>query len=454
MSKPIISVSGLRGIVGESLDPILASRYALAFAETLNSDGRDGAVLIGRDGRETGSMFADAIAAALMSAGFNVLYADVCATPTVGVLVRALNCSGGIQISASHNPPEYNGMKLFGADGRVISANEGQAVIDLYEKNQFSFVPYSKIGTRASVVDTTSVHLKSVLATVDVEAIKKRRLKVVLDSNRGAGSLLAKPLFEALDCQFEILGDSPDGQFEHVPEPTAENLKGVAARAKDFGADVVFCQDPDADRLAIIDEEGNYIGEEYTLAITLRHALSQSEEKGNVVINCATSRMSVDIAEEFGCKCIISAVGEANVTNEMIANDALYGGEGNGGPIDPRVGYVRDSFVAMAQTMDAMVKADMAISKLAAAIPSYEIVKDKIQLDKEKVSAAFDVLEKHFSDARPNRMDGLRLDFADSWLLIRASNTEPIVRVIAEAKTSAAAMALVETSKDMIANLG
>lgn len=454
MSKPIISVSGLRGIVGESLDPILASRYALAFAESLDSVSRDGAVLIGRDGRETGSMFADAIAAALMSAGFNVLYADVCATPTVGVLVRALNCSGGIQISASHNPPEYNGMKLFGADGRVISANEGQAVIDLYEKKQFSFVPYSKIGTRASVVDTTSVHLKSVLATVDVESIKKRRLKVVLDSNRGAGSLLAKPLFEALDCQFEILGDSPDGQFEHVPEPTAENLKGVAARAKDFGADVVFCQDPDADRLAIIDEEGNYIGEEYTLAITLRHALSQSEEKGNVVINCATSRMSVDISEEFGCKCIISAVGEANVTNEMIANDALYGGEGNGGPIDPRVGYVRDSFVAMAQTMDAMVKADMAISKLAAAIPSYEIVKDKIQLDKEKVSAAFDVLEKHFSDAMPNRMDGLRLDFADSWLLIRASNTEPIVRVIAEAKTSAAAKALVETSKDMIANLG
>ena len=411
MSKPIISVSGLRGIVGESLDPILASRYALAFAESLDSDNRTGAVLIGRDGRETGPMFADAIAAALMSAGFNVLYADVCATPTVGVLVRELNCSGGIQISASHNPPEYNGMKLFGLDGRVISASEGQMVIDLYEKNQFSFVPYSKIGTRAAVADTTSAHLKSVLATVDVESIKKRKLKVVLDSNRGAGSLLAKQLFKALDCQFEILGDSPDGQFEHVPEPTAENLKGVAARAKDFGADVVFCQDPDADRLAIIDELGNYIGEEYTLAITLRHALSKSEKTGNVVINCATSRMSVDIAEEFDCNCIVSAVGEANVTNEMISNAAIYGGEGNGGPIDPRVGYVRDSFVAMAQTMDAMVKNDLAISTLASAIPSYEIVKDKIQLDKEKVPTRIRPVRKTLCrrKTKPNGRSATRL---------------------------------------------
>ena len=321
------------------------------------------------------------------------------------------------------------------------------------KKTNFLLCRTAKSAHRAAVADTTSAHLKSVLATVDVESIKKRKLKVVLDSNRGAGSLLAKQLFKALDCQFEILGDSPDGQFEHVPEPTAENLKGVAARAKDFGADVVFCQDPDADRLAIIDELGNYIGEEYTLAITLRHALSKSEKTGNVVINCATSRMSVDIAEEFDCNCIVSAVGEANVTNEMISNAAIYGGEGNGGPIDPRVGYVRDSFVAMAQTMDAMVKSDLAISTLASAIPSYEIVKDKIQLDKEKVPTAFDLLEKHFADAKPNRTDGLRLDFTDSWLLIRASNTEPIVRVIAEAKTSDAAMSLVETSKEMIANL-
>lgn len=454
MSKPIISVSGLRGIVGESLDPILASRYALAFAASLGTSDHKRSLLIGRDGRETGAMFADAISAALMSAGFNVLYADVCATPTVGVLVRELNCSGGIQISASHNPPEYNGMKLFGADGRVISAAEGQAVIDLYEQDKFSFAPYHSVGKREAIEDTTSAHLKAVLATVNVEAIKSQNIKVVLDSNRGAGSILAKQLFEALGCQFEILGDSPDGQFEHVPEPTADNLKGVAAKAKDFGADVVFCQDPDADRLAIIDERGNYIGEEYTLAITLRHALSLSGKTGNVVINCATSRMSVDIAEEFDCKCIVSAVGEANVTNEMISQQAIYGGEGNGGPIDPRVGYVRDSFVAMAQTLDAMVKNNMSVSKLAAAIPSYEIVKDKIQLDKDKVSAAFDVLENHFAEAKPNRMDGLRLDFSDSWLLIRASNTEPIVRVIAEAKTSSDANALVETSKTMIANLG
>lgn len=455
MPKPIISVSGLRGIVGQSIDPFLAQRYALAFAQSLPP----GKIILGRDGRETGEMFARAISAALMGAGFEVLYADVAATPTIGVLCREFQCSGGLQISASHNPPEYNGIKLFGRDGRVISAESGQAVIDAYQKNEFHFVNFDEVGECHLIEDTTSAHLTLVLGTVDVESIRKMNFKVVLDSNHGAGSILAQRLFEALNCEATILGNVPDGQFDHVPEPTAENLADVARSAVSSRADVIFCQDPDADRLAVIDETGNYIGEEYTLAITLKHALGQAASHGfgdfskNVVINCATSRMSVDIAEQYDCECQISAVGEANVTQQMLESNAVYGGEGNGGPIDPRVGFVRDSFVAMAQILDHMAASGQRPSELVKSITPYSIVKSKLQLETEKILPAFDELEQEFKPDKSNRMDGLRMDFANSWLLVRGSNTEPIVRVIAESTTQADAQELVDRATSIISKV-
>jgi phosphomannomutase len=454
MSKTIIGVSGLRGIVGQSLDPILASRYALAFARDLPA----GKVLIGRDGRETGELLARAVSSALMAAGFKVLDAGICATPTVGVLVRDLECSGGIQISASHNPAEYNGLKLFGSDGRVISATEGQSVLTTFESNDFALVPFDQVGEYVQVEDTLSGHLKRVLATVNVEAIRARNFKVLLDSNHGAGSLLARELFESLNCDAKIIGGKPDGQFEHVPEPTVENLAEVAKAAGLFGADVVFCQDPDADRLAIIDGEGNYLGEEYTLAITLKHTLAQASRHGflgysrKVVVNCATSRMSLEIAREFGCECVVSAVGEANVTGTMLSENAIYGGEGNGGPIDPRVGWVRDSFVGMAQTLDAMAARDGNVSRLASEIPPYCIVKSKIDLEEDCIAPVFECLETEFGSPSISRMDGLRIDFEDSWILVRASNTEPVVRVIAEATTRAIAQALLAKATDIIHN--
>jgi phosphomannomutase len=221
--------------------------------------------------------------------------------------------------------------------------------------------------------------------------------------------------------------------FTRSPEPTEENLQETIQLAASFGADAVFCQDPDADRLAIIDETGNYIGEEYTLAITLNHALKT--RTGPVVINCSSSRMSLDICQAHGCKLELSAVGEANVTNKMKQLHAVYGGEGNGGPIDPRVGYVRDSFVAMAQVLDAMATNRKTISQLVQEIPRYEIHKTKIEIDREKIPPLFAALKNRFPDASTSTMDGLRLDWADKWILVRPSNTEPIVRAIAEAST-------------------
>ncbi len=444
MAKPIISVSGLRGIIGESLDPAIAIYYACAFANQL----QPGPIVLARDGRGSGPMLAAAIQAGLTACGRAVLYADVASTPTLGVLVRQSAAAGGIQISASHNPAPYNGLKLFGRDGRVISASHGKPVIERFERRDIQWAPFDEIEQVKPIGDTTPRHLELVLATVDVEAIRRRRFKVVLDSNHGAGAGLARRLFEALGVDAQILGEAADGRFEHPPEPTADNLKTVAARAVSLGADIVFCQDPDADRLAVIDERGHYIGEEYTLAITLRHRIQA--QRGNVVINCATSRMSVEIAERLGCTCHLSAVGEANVTDKMIAVGAVYGGEGNGGPIDPRVGYVRDSFVAMAQVLDALAATESTVSQHIRDLPQYAIHKTTFALDPSRIPAWIAELEYHNREASINHMDGLRLDWPDRWLLVRPSNTEPIVRAIAEARNEATARALCEMAARMV----
>jgi phosphomannomutase len=459
-AQPIISVSGLRGIVGSSLTPLTVARYVAAYANRIHAHrgaeltGRP-RVIVGRDGRESGPMLVDVVAATLMSCGVDVWVADLAATPTVGVLVRDLKADGAVQISASHNPPPYNGLKLFGSDGRVIPAAAGLEVLSAYEKDEFPWQGFDALGQRHSISDTTTAHLMAVLATVDVPKIHAAGFRVVLDSNHACGSLLGKRLLEALGCQFTIIGDHPDGQFAHRPEPTAENLVGVTRFAQEFSADAVFCQDPDADRLAIIDELGQYIGEEYTLALTLQHALAMRHAAGRplgpVVTNCSSSRMTMDIAARYGAPCFLSKVGEANVTDRMIAEKAVYGGEGSGGPIDPRVGFVRDSFVGMAQVLDAMAQSGQSISALVGNLPKYEIRKTTVQLPQHlelsvAIDGLFQAMIARFPDAQVSRLDGLRLDWDDAWLLIRPSNTEPIVRAISESKSGPRSVALCEAA--------
>ena len=429
LSEPIISVSGLRGIVGDSLTPEVALRYACAFAAPLSG----GTVVITRDGRTTGPMLAALLRGALTAVGCHVLDADVAATPTTGVLVRQHGAAGGIQISASHNPPQYNGLKLFSPEGRVIPEAAGQKVIERYRSGDTPWVTFDQVGKSICCEDSTGGHLKLVLDTVDVERIRSRKFKVLLDANHGSGSVLGVMLLEALGCQVTVLGGSPDGHFAHTPEPTAENLASVLSAVTAAGCDVGFCQDPDADRLALIDATGRYIGEEYTLAICVEHRLRT--ERGPIVANCSTSRMTQDIAEKYKVPYFRSAVGEANVVDCMLAEGALIGGEGNGGAIDPRVGLVRDSFVGMAMTLDAMAARELPLAALADELPRYEIVKTKLSLSREKMSAALNAVAKHFADAKADRLDGLRLDWPGKWLLVRASNTEPIVRAIAEATT-------------------
>lgn len=427
MTEPIISVSGLRGIIGESLTPAVASRYVAAFASTL----KPGPIIISRDGRSSGPMLAQIVCGTLAACGRKVLYADVAATPTLGVMVRAHLAAGGVQISASHNPPQYNGLKLFNAEGRVLPAEAGAAVLEAYRAAVGKWVPSEQLVPQQQIGDTVTHHLRLILETINAQAIAEQKFRVLLDGNAGAGSLMGRRLLGELGCELTLLGGQPTGRFEHPPEPTAENLAGVCQQVVAAGAKVGFCQDPDADRLAIIDETGRYIGEEYTLALCLDHVLR--EQKGPVVTNCATSRMAADLAAKYSVPMHRTAVGEANVVDKMLEVGAVFGGEGNGGPIDPRVGLVRDSFVGMALVLDAMAKSHLPVSELAAELPKYTIVKKTANLAQGQLPSLLDGIQRRFPDAKADRRDGLRLDWPDRWLIVRGSNTEPIVRVIAEA---------------------
>ncbi len=446
MPEPIISVSGLRGIIGSELTPLIATRYIAAFCSTLPR----GVVVIGRDGRTSGPMLSQAISATLMGHGMNVLDADVISTPSLGVLVRAQQAVAGIQISASHNPPAYNGIKLFNQQGRVIPAANGTQVLTAYKSQQSRWESTEHVGTYNRAVDPHRPHFDSVLETVDQDRNKHRQFRVLLDSNHGAGALLGRSLLEKLGCHLTILGEQPTGRFAHAPEPLAPNLVTVSEAVKQGGFDIGFCQDPDADRLAVIDEKGRYIGEEFTSVLCVYHRLE--EKPGPVVTNCASSSMTAWLAKKYDVPFRRSKVGEANVVDKMLSISAIYGGEGSGGPIDPRVGYVRDSFVGMAQILDLMAAQNLPISQIVAKLPQWAMIKDKMQFSDEQLKESIDVLQRSLQAPVVETEDGVRLDWPDRWLLLRGSNTEPIVRLIAEAPSEADAKELIDRAKSILAS--
>ncbi|MEC7557244.1 MAG: phosphoglucosamine mutase [Planctomycetota bacterium] len=427
MPTRILSISGLRGIVGDGLEPEYISRFARALARLV--DG--GTVVISRDGRGSGLMMREAVLSGLAAEGCQVLDAGIASTPTCGLLVRHLGAAAGLQITASHNPAEWNGLKPFGAAGRVFDAETGARLIA--EMELLEGMDASPVCADAEViVDPGAVHRDTVLGIVDAAAIRGRRLRVVLDCNHGSGAVLGPELLNTLDCQVTVLGGTPDGEFAHPPEPLEEHLTGLCRAVVEHGADVGFAQDPDADRLAVVDETGRYIGEELTMALATDRVLS--ETPGAIVVNGSSSRVTADIVERYpGSSFFRSHVGEANVVAKMDEVSAVLGGEGNGGVIDPRVGGIRDSFVGMALVLDGLARRERGLADWVDGFPVYEIVKQKVPCPPDRVAVAVETLRTAFDDAVVTEGDGLRLDWDDRWVQVRGSNTEPIVRVISEA---------------------
>ncbi|MBM4023858.1 MAG: phosphoglucosamine mutase [Planctomycetes bacterium] len=447
----IISVSGMRGVVGENLTPIVAAEYGCAFGTFLRSSidtgGRPFTVCIGRDSRVSGSMLLSAVAAGLCAIGVSAVDLGVVPTPSVGIMLRRFRCQGGVIITASHNPLPYNGIKLLLGNGMAPPIAMANEIRRIFWDRHFHFVDSSHCGKVTGNSDAYRVHIEQVLRLVNVEQIAARRYKVVLDSVNGAGGDVTKALLAELGCEVVAINDEPTGLFAHEPEPTAENLTGLCWRVKQEHADLGLAQDPDADRLAIVDEQGAYIGEEYTLALAALQAFSKGT--GTAVANLSTSRMLDDVARRAGGSVIRTPVGEAHVANAMIEHGALIGGEGNGGVIDLRVGPIRDSLVGIVLILQLMAETGKTISQLVQEIGGYSMHKDKFRADAQQARQIQEMAVARFDNAAMNVSDGLRLDFPDGWMHLRTSNTEPVMRVIVEARDEPTARRYLQAVADI-----
>ncbi len=432
----MVGVSGVRGLVGQTLTPEVALQFAQAYATVLGG----GRVVLGRDSRPSGEMFEAAVAAGLLAGGCRVTRVGIAMTPSVGRAIRDGGFDGGVIVTASHNPAPWNGLKFLDDRGLAPDPQRAAQIADIRERGAATavrgdFAPLEfddQAGER---------HTAAVSAAIEVDTLALRGTRVVLDSVNGAGGLDTPAFLTALGCELIHINGEPTGQFAHAPEPIAENLTQLCDAVRQTRAAVGFAQDPDADRLAIVDETGRYIGEEYTLALATQLVLSR--RPGPVAANLSTSRLIDVIAQRHGVPVIRTPVGEANVARGMMNADCVVGGEGNGGVIDPRISWVRDSIAAMSLVLQLLAASGKSISRLVADLPPMAMVKQKMECPRERIDAAVQAATHAFRNEKLNTADGVRIDFEQGWVHLRASNTEPIVRVIAEAQSAQAAAQLI-----------
>ncbi len=444
----MVSVSGFRGRVGDPLTPELVTVLAAAYGAFMRTEGGGRAVILGRDSRTSGRMFAAAAGAGLASVGCDVVDVGVVPTPTLMMAVRDAGAAGGIGVTASHNPAEWNALKFATAEGMFLDA-AGMARFRRVLEEEIPRVPWDELGAFSRDADAGRRHLRAVLDLpfVDVAALRARRFAVALDCVHGAGGAVMPELLERLGCRVHAMGVEMDGRFPRDPEPTAANLGTLGVLVRESGAELGMAVDPDVDRLSLVDEAGNPVGEDFTLA--LASVAVARRRPGVVVTNLSTSQVVEDAAAAAGAKTLRAPVGEINVVRRMQAEGAVVGGEGNGGVIVPALHYTRDALVGAALVLQHLLDEGLPLGAAVARYPAYRIVKEKVAFPRERLAAAYTRLVDRWPGAGRDRSDGLRLTWPDrrEWLHVRPSGTEPVVRLIAEAPAGPRAGTLVEEAR-------
>lgn len=442
-----IGVSGIRGVVGEFLTPALAMSFAQAFGTYV---GR-GRVVVGRDTRTSGEMLQHAVQCGLLAAGCEVVDVGILPTPTIQIFTGATGARGGLAVTASHNPPEYNALKLFNSQGLFFNHYERAELLDIYHQSDFRQATNEEIrGVITDYVSAPRLHTDRVLAQVDAGAIRERRFRVALDSVNGAGSVMTPHyLRDLLGCELHAISVDPTQVFPREAEPRPDTLGDLAALVREKQCDIGFAQDPDGDRLAVVDERGRVLDNDVVLALVVDAVLRR--RPGNVVVNLTTSAVVDDLAARYGVTVYRTPVGEANVVETMLAMGAVIGGEGsNGGIIYPPVQLCRDSYTGMAFLLDVMRETGATVSQLARRLPDYYRRQGKVAFEHGRLGPLTQLLENRYPDAAADRSDGLKLVTPDGWLHVRASNTEPILRIASEAQTPARAAELFQSVTDLL----
>ncbi len=442
MSEKLIkSISGIRGIVGESL----TATEVLKFSSAFGTYCKGGKVVLGRDTRKSGKVFRGTVLSGLLCTGCEVIDLGICPTPTIGIAVKGVKARGGIMITASHNPAEWNGLKFFNSEGIFLDEKEGKKLFSLAEK-KVSCSDWDAEGNVKLDKTWAEKHVRRILnlSLVDKKLITKNKFKVVLDCNNGAGSKIAPSLLKKLGCDLIELNCGLSGDFVHLPEPVPENLGLLCKKVKQTKADIGFACDPDSDRLAIVSEKGIPLGEEYTLALCVDYVMSK--ELSDVSVNVSTSQVIDDIAGKYGVEVLRTKVGEVHVVSGLKKIAGIIGGEGNGGVILPENHFGRDAQAGMALILQYMAESGLKVSRLKEGLPQYHIHKDKMRRPDGFEAKLKDYLKK-FKHARLNFLDGVKIELEHSWINIRKSNTEPIIRVMAEAPTAKEAKRLVSEAK-------
>lgn len=457
----IKSISGIRGTIGgktgDGLTPVDIVKFSSAYAAWLKTKSDNNKVVIGRDARPTGEMVSKLVAATLQGMGMNVVDLGLSTTPTVEIAVVLEKAAGGIILTASHNPVQWNALKLLNDKGEFISGEDGQAILDLAESADYNFSEVKKIGKYTTQDHYIQKHIDMVidLPLVDVAAIRERKFKVVVDAVNSTGGIAIPKLLKSLGvAEVRELYCYPDGNFPHNPEPLPENITHISNELANGQYDLGFVLDPDVDRLAIVNEDGTPFGEEYTLVAVADYILSQ--QKGNTVSNLSSTRALRDVTEKRGGRYEASAVGEVNVVTKMKETNAIIGGEGNGGIIYPELHYGRDALVGIALFLTHLAKFGKSCSQLRASFPSYHISKNKIELTPEiDVDGILEAIQERYKNQPINTIDGVKVEFDKEWVHLRKSNTEPIIRIYSESdsesKAEHLAQKMISDIKEIIA---